>query len=131
MVSPGRVVQGLILFSTVWGIVFLLYARPSLPVDVFYFLTFGWVLFVVDSALTFIRPRTSYYVGLFLALIALFATLSQPEHYALVQSGDTTATVILVLGSAAEVVLVAAVVWYIFSERKRDPWAWPGAESPA
>ncbi len=121
----------MILFSTVWGAVFLLYARPSLPTGVFYFLSFGWVLFVVDSVLTFIRPRISYLMGLVLALIALFATLSQPEHYALVQSGDTTATVILVLGSAAEVILIVAVVWYILSARKKDPWAWPGAESPA
>jgi len=131
MVSPGRVSQWLILFSTVWGIFFLWYARPSLPTEVFYFIGFGWALFVVDAVLTFVRPRLSYYLGLVLAFVALFATLSQPEHYALVQGGDTTATVILVVGSAAEVLLIASVVWYIISERRKDPWAWPGAESPA
>lgn len=123
--------QGLILFSTAWGAFFLWYARPSLPVEVFYFITFGWVLFLVDSALTFVRPKISYYVGAVLAVVALFATLSQPAHYALVQGGDTTATVIIVVGSAAEVLLIASVAWYVVSERKKDPWKWPGAESPA
>jgi len=131
MVSAGKTVQALIIFSTIWGVFFLWYARPSLPTDVFYFIAFGWVLFVADSALTFVRPRISYYLGLILAIVALFATLSQPEHYALVQGGDATATLILVVGSAAEALLIAAVVWYVISARRKDPWAWPGAESPA
>ena len=131
MAEAAKVVQVLVLFSTAWGIFFLWYARPSLPTEVFYFIAFGWVLFVVDSVLTFARPRLSCYFALVLAIIALFATLSQPEHYALVQGGDMTATVILVVGSAAEALLIASALWYIISERRKDPWAWPGAESPA
>ena len=131
MVSVARVIQGLILFSTVLGVFFLWQAHPLLPGDVFEILTFGWLLFLVDSVLTFVRPKVSYYLGLVLAVVALSETLTQPEHYALVENGNVPATIILVLGSVAQALLIGAVVWFIFSERRNDPWAWPGAESPA
>jgi len=131
VIAVTKVIQGLILFSAVLGVFFLWQAYPLLPSDVFYALTFGWSLFVVDSALTFVRPRISYYLGLVLAVLALGETLSQPEHYALVESGNVVATVILVLGSAAQALLIAFVLYHLVSERKEDPWAWPGAESQA
>ena len=131
MVSTARVIQGLIIFSAVLGVFFLWQAQPLLPADVFDILTFGWLLFVFDSVLTFVRPKISYYVGLVLAIIALGETLSQPEHYALVENGNVPATIILVLGSAAQALLIGSVLWYTISERRKDPWAWPGAESPA
>jgi hypothetical protein len=126
-----KAIQGLILFSTVLGVFFLWQAQPLLPSDVFYFLVFGWGLFVIDSALTFLRPRLSFYLGLILAVLALGETLSQPEHYQLVESGNVTATIILVLGSVAQALLIAFVLYHLISERKKDPWSWPGAESPA
>jgi len=131
MISAPRLIQGLIIFSTILGVFFLWQARPLLPSDVFDILTFGWVLFVADSILTFVRPRISYYFGLVLAIITLSETLAQPEHYALVENGNVPATIILVLGSVAQALLICAVLWYIISERRKDPWAWPGAELPA
>jgi len=131
MVSTARVIQGLIIFSAILGVFFLWQAQPLLPPDVFDILTFGWLLFIFDSVLTFVRPRISYYLGLVLAIIALGETLSQPEHYALVENGNVPATIILVLGSAAQALLIGSVLWYTISERRKDPWAWPGAESPA
>ena len=131
MMSVTKVIQGLILFSTILGVFFLWQAQPLLPPDVFDILTFGWLLFVVDSILTFMRPKISYYLGLVLAVVALSETLTQPEHYALVENGNIPATIILVLGSAAQALLICSVLWYIVSERRKDPWAWPGAESPA
>jgi hypothetical protein len=131
MMSAARVIQGLIIFSAILGVFFLWQAQPLLPSDVFDILTFGWLLFVVDSILTFVRPKVSYYLGLVLAIIALSETLTQPEHYALVENGNVPATIILVLGSVTQALLIASVLWYILSERRKDPWAWPGAESPA
>jgi hypothetical protein len=131
MISAAKVVQGLIIFSAILGVFFLWQAQPLLPPDVFEILTFGWLLFVVDSILTFVRPRISYYLGLVLAIIALSETLTQPEHYALVENGNVPATIILVLGSAAQAMLIGSVLWYVISERREDPWAWPGAEPPA
>ena len=126
----ARAIQGLILFSTVLGVFFLWQAHPLLHGDVFEILAFGWLLFLVDSVLTFVRPKISYYLGLVLAVVALSETLTQPEHYALVENGNVPATIILVLGSVAQALLIGAVVWFIVSERRNDPWAWPGAESP-
>jgi hypothetical protein len=124
-----RAIQGLILFSTLLGVFFLWQVYPLLPTDVFVFVATGWVLFVVDSVLTFLRPRVSYYLGLVLAVLALGATLSQPEHYALVEGGNLAATATIVLGSIAQALLITLVVLYLVLERRKDPWAWPGAES--
>ena len=131
MSALARIIQGLILFSTLLGVVFLWQAYHLLPTIAFDFVAVGWGLFAVDSALTFFRPRASYYLGLVLAVLALGETLSQPEHYALVRSGNLLAAATLVLGSLAQVFLIIAVSYYLVSERRRDPWAWPGAESQA
>ena len=131
MVAAGKLIQGLIIFSAVLGVFFLWQAQPLLPPDVFGILTFGWLLFVVDGVLTFFRPNVSYYLGLVLAVVALSETLTQPEHYSLVENGNVPATAILVLGSAAQALLIASVVWFIISRRRKDPWAWPGAGSQA
>jgi hypothetical protein len=131
MASAARAIQGLILFSAALGVFFLWQAQPLLPPDIFYILTFGWLLFVLDSVLTFVRPKVSYYFGLVLGVVALVETLSQPEHYALVENGNVPATIILVLGSLAQALLIIMVVYYVISERRRDPWAWPGAKSQA
>lgn len=126
-----RAIQGLILFSTVLGVLFLWQVYPLLPAFAFDFVALGWVLFLADSILTFVRPRASYYLGLVLAILALGETVSQQAHYALVASGNLPATATLVLGSAAQVLLVVLVVYYLLSGRKEDPWAWPGAKSQA
>jgi hypothetical protein len=49
----------------------------------------------------------------------------------LVESGDLSATVTLILGSVAQALLIILVVYYVVSERRKDIWAWPGAESQA
>lgn len=126
VVSLPRMIQGLIIFSTVFGVAFLWEVYPILPPVVFDGVAIGWVLFAVDSILTFIRPKISFYLGIALAVIALTATLSQPEHYALVASGNIPATVTIVVGSFAEALLIILGVAYLMKSRKSDPWAWPG-----
>ncbi|HEV2225712.1 MAG TPA: hypothetical protein VGR56_02785 [Nitrososphaerales archaeon] len=131
MKGVTRAIQALILFSTVLGVFFLWEVDPLLPTFAFDFVAFGWVLFMVDSILTFVRPRASYYLALVLAVLALAETLSQQAHYALVASGNLTATLTIVLGSTAQALLIVLVVYFFLSSRKEDPWAWPGAKSQA
>lgn len=131
MVELPRAIQGLILFSTLLGAVFLFQVYQLLPADAFDIVSFGWVLFLIDSALTFVRPRISFYVGLVLAIVALVETLSQPQHYVLIASGDLGATATIVVGSIAEVLLIVLAAYYLFTKRGKDPWAWPGAKSQA
>jgi len=124
-------IQGLIIFSTLLGVAFLWQVYPLLPSNAFDFVAFGWVLFLIDSILTFIRPLISYYLGLVLAVLALVETLSQPAHFALVTGGDLLASATIIVGSVAGVLLIVLASYYIVSERRKDPWAWPGAKSPA
>lgn len=131
MAALPKVIQGLILFSTVLGLVFLWQALPVLPADVFGFVAFGWALFAIDSALTFVRPKASYYLGLVLAFLALYETLSQPAHFALVAGGNLLASATIVLGVAAEALLIVSAAYYILLERRRDSWAWPGTKAQA
>ncbi len=131
MYGVTRAIQGLILFSTVLGVLFLWQVYPLFPAFAFDFVAFGWALFLVDSILTFVRPRASYYLGLVLAILALGETLSQQSHYALIKSGNLTATATLVLGTATQALLIALVAYYILARRREDPWAWPGAKSQA
>lgn len=123
MSNLTRAIQGVIIFCTLFGIPFLYEVYPVLPSSVFYTVTFGWVLFVVDSVLTFVRPRASYYLGLVLAVLAFGATVSQPDHFALIASGDVAATITLIVGSASELVLIVLVIAFVLTSRKKDPWA--------
>ena len=128
-----RAIQGLILFSTLLGVFFLWQAYPLIfPVVpyVFYALLLGWVLFVFDSILTFVRMRVSFYLGIVLAAIALTETLIQPEHYSLIQSGNVSAAIIIVLGSVSQALLIVLTIYYLVTSRKKEPWAWPNAVTP-
>lgn len=126
-----RTVQGLILFSTLLGAVFLWQAHQVLPSDAFDFVALGWVLFAFDSVLTFFRPYASYVLGLALAVIALASTLSQPAHFALVASGNLLAAATIILGSTAETLLAIFAAYFLVTARSRkDSWARPGKESP-
>ncbi len=129
MSALPRAIQGLILFSTALGVFFLWQAYPLLPPSVRYALFFGWGLFVVDSVLTFVRPKLSYYLGIALAAVALAESLAQPEHYAFVENGNLPATVTLVLGSASQGLLIILIGYFLLSTRKQDPWAWPAEDS--
>ena len=123
MSSLPKAILGTIYFATLFGVPFLYEVHPVLPPAVFYSVAFGEALFVVDSALTFVRPRASYYLGLVLAVIAFAATVSQPEHYQLVASGDIPATATIFVGLATEVLLIVLVGWYAVSGRaaRRSP----------
>ena len=118
MASTDRVIQGLIIFSTILGVFFLLQVYSLLPTFVFDAIAFGWVLWVIDSTLTFLRPNISIYLGLLLAFLTLAATLSQPEHYSLLGSGDVEAAATLVVGSSAQVGIILAVAYRLFAGRR-------------
>jgi len=119
--NTDRVIQVLILFSTILGVFFLWQVYPLLPSFVFDAIAFGWVLWVVDSVLTFLRPNASIYLGLLLAFLTLAATLSQPEHYALLGSGDLEAAATLIVGSSAQVAIILAVAYRLFAGRRGRP----------
>jgi len=119
--STDRLIQGLILFSTVLGVFFLWEVSSLLPSFVFDAIAFGWVLWVIDSVLTFLRPNVSYYMGLLLAFLTLGATLSQPEHYSLIGSGNLEAAATLIVGSSAQIAIIIAVAYRFVAVRRTRP----------
>ncbi len=131
MFRTGRVIQALVILSTLLGIGFLWEVYGILPGPVFDFVAFGWILFVVDSILTFVRPVASYYLGFVLAILALASSLPRSAHYALVENGLLIPAATFLVGSAAQVLIIVLVLYHFVSGRKKDEWAWPGAKSVA
>ena len=120
MVSLPRAIQAVILISTVFGAAFLYEVLPLLDAAIFDSVAFGWFLFVLDSVLTFVRPRLSFYLGLVLAAVALVSTLSSPAHFQFIENGDVPATATLFVGWGAEILLIALVVLFIVWSRRKD-----------
>ena len=130
MIGTARLIQALIVFSALLGVPFLIQVYPLLPPIGFDFVALGWVLFVADSALTFVKPRLSFYLGFVLALAALVASFSEPSHYSILTGGNLLAASTIILGDIAEVLLLVLVPYY-FLRKSKDEWAWPGAKSQA
>lgn len=109
----------------------LLEINSVVPADVFDFVSVGWALFVVDSALTFLKPVASYYLGLVLALLALSASLPQSAHWAFIENGLLIPTAIFVVGSVMQVLIVVLVLYYAVSVRRTNRLTWLGAKPAA
>ena len=118
VVSSGGAVQALVLFSTALGILFLWQAGGLLPAPVFYAISAGWALFLVDSILTFVRPRVSHYLAIVLAALALAVSLPQSAHYAFIQEGAVLPATIFIAGSAAQVLLLIFAPYHILATRR-------------
>lgn len=117
--SIPRLIQALVLFSVVLGVLFLVQVQGLLPQEVFDFVAVGWVLFIVDAALTFAKPRVSYYLAFVLAVLALGSSLPQTAHWAFIEEGDLLPSATFILGSAAQVLLIVLVPVYFLSRRRQ------------
>jgi hypothetical protein len=118
--STGRAVQLLVLFSTALGVLFLTQVYGVVPAALFDFLALGWVLFVVDSILTFYNPSVSYYMAFALAALALFTSLPQSTHYGFIETGQILPSAIFILGSAAQALILVFVPYHFIAERRRS-----------
>lgn len=116
--SIPKAIQALIIFSVILGVLFLVQAYTLVPPSVFDFVAAGWALFVVDSVLTFVKPRLSYYLAFVLALLALASSLPQTTHYAFIESGDILPAATFLLGSVAQVLLVILVPYHFLIGRR-------------
>ncbi len=119
--SPtGRAIQALVIFSTLLGVLFLAQAYVQVPSTVFDIVAAGWVLFVVDSLLTFFRPTVSYYLAFVLAILALGSSLPQSAHYAFIANGELLSSATFLVGSLAQVLLVVLVPYHFIKARRRS-----------
>ena len=115
----GKFIQALVLLSVLLGALFLAQAYSQVPSFVFEFVAVGWVLFIIDAALTFVRPRASYAFALVLALLALASSLPQSTHWAFVANGDVLPAATFLAGSAVQVILAVLVVYYFVRARMK------------
>lgn len=116
--SIGRLIQSTIIFSAALGAVFLYVVYGSVPSFLFEFLFVGWALFVLDSALTFVRREASFYLGAVLAVLALGSSLPQSAHYEFIESGQVVPSVIFVAGSLAQVLILISFSYWALGKRK-------------
>jgi hypothetical protein len=116
----GRAIQGLVIFSVILGVLFLAQAYTLVPTFVLEIVGTGWALFVVDAALTFVRPRISYALALVLSILGLTSSLPQSSHWAFIVNGDLLPAFTFLLGSAVEVAIVIEVLYYFLASRKKQ-----------
>lgn len=119
MDSVGRTVQALILSATVLGVGLLFEIQPLVPAAVFDTVSVGWVLFVLDSVLTFVRPVPSYYLGLVLSVLGLSSSLTESAHWAFIQEGQLVPSTIFVAGSVIQVLIVVLVSYRTLAAVRR------------
>jgi len=118
VVSTGSAIQATVLFSTLLGVAFLWQINGLFPPPLFGAFATGWALFVVDSALTFMRPNVSYVLAFCLALLVLAASLPQSAHYAFIQEGAVLPAATFAAGSLAQVLLVMLVPYHFLRRRR-------------
>lgn len=119
MARLERTIQALILFSTALGVLLLYEIYALLPAAAFDFVAAGWVLFVFDSVLTFIRQRIAFYLAFVLALLGLSTSLPQSAHYAFIASGDLVPAAIFVIGSALMILIAILAPTLVLLRRRR------------
>ena len=112
-------IQVLIIASAILGVALLWEIRSMVPANVLEIVTVGWILFVVDSALTFLKPTPSYYFGLVLAVLALSSSLPQSAHWAFIENGVLVPSAIFIAGSAMQVLIIVLVVLFAVSSRRQ------------
>jgi hypothetical protein len=90
------------------------------PSWLFLSVSIGWGLFVVDTVLTFVRPRISYYLAFALAVLAFASSVPQTAHYAFIQQGLLLPSATFVLGSTIQVLLIVIVPYHLLKTRRHE-----------
>ncbi|HYB76532.1 MAG TPA: hypothetical protein VEC08_06210, partial [Nitrososphaerales archaeon] len=106
MTRIAKTIQGLIVASTLLGIALLFEIYAVVPLEVFEIVSIGWVCFVIDCFLTFIRPNASFCIGLILSILGLSASLPQSTHWEFIQEGQLVPSAIFITGSIMQGIIV-------------------------
>ena len=118
--STHRVIQVLVILSVLLGVALLVQVYGVVPSWLFLSVSIGWGLFVVDTVLTFVRPRISYYLAFALAVLAFASSVPQTAHYAFIQQGLLLPSATFVLGSTIQVLLIVIVPYHLLKTRRHE-----------
>ena len=117
--SLRHLVDALIYVSVALGIILLLQLRILVPAWLFYSVLVGWVCYLVVAAAVATGHKVAYPIAMVLALVTLFVSLPQPEHYSYVEAGFSLASATFLTGSVLQIVLLVTLSIYLIRERRR------------
>ena len=116
-----RVANWLIYASVILGMDLLvqLYAL-MVPFWLFYSILAGWILYLVVAIALAAGRDKAYPAALALAIVTLFVSLPQPQHYSLAEAGPTLASLTFIAGSVLQIGVIFLVSWSMILERRQS-----------
>lgn len=112
-------IDALVYLSVLLGAALLVQAFNQLPPGVAYAILGGWLVYILAALLVLRKVRFAYPLVMGLAVLTLVVSVPQPEHYALLDSGQILAGATFLLGSAAQVCLIILIPVYFLRNRKK------------
>jgi hypothetical protein len=109
----------LIYLSVIFGLILLVQLYNLVPSWLFYSVLTGWVLYLVVAIFAATGRKQAYPLVFVLAILTLFASLPQPEHYAYVEAGLSLATITFLAGSTLQIALIILDGIYLTKYRDR------------
>ena len=116
-----RAANWLIYASVILGMALLvqLYAL-MVPSWLFYSILAGWILYLVVAFALAAGRDKAYPAALALAVVTLFVSLPQPQHYSLAEAGPTLASLTFIAGSVLQIGVIFLVSWSMILERRQS-----------
>jgi hypothetical protein len=110
----------LIYLSVIFGLILLVQLYNLVPGWLFYSVLAGWVVYFVVAIFAATGHKLAYPLALVLAIVTLFVSLPQPEHYAYVEAGLSLATITFLAGSILQIALIILDGIYLTKYRSRS-----------
>jgi hypothetical protein len=117
--SLRRWIDALIYLSVALGLVLLPQLFFMVPIWLFYSVLTGWLAYVLVAAAVASGRQAAYPFALVLAIITLFVSLQQPEHYAFLSTGFLLAGMTFLIGSALQLALIIFIPIYLVRRRNK------------
>src|SRR5208282_1788423 len=109
----------LIYLSVLFGLILLVQLYNLVPAWLFYSVLAGWVVYLVVAIFAATGHKLAYPLAFVLAIVTLFVSLPQPEHYAYVEAGLSLATITFLAGSILQIALIILDGIYLTKYRGR------------
>src|SRR5436853_6630635 len=109
--------DSLIYASIFLGAALLIQLFAIIPVWLFYSVLAGWIAYLIVALAVAKGLKMAYPLSLVLAILTLAVSLPRPEHYSLVQSGLSPASLTFIAGSVLQVAVILALSSYLFMPR--------------
>ena len=113
-----RVTDVLIYASVALGVVLLLQLSHMAPKWLFYSVGVGWIVYLITAIAIMRGHEGAYKVAFILAIVTLFVSLPQPEHYAFVSTGINLASFTFLAGSVLQLCIIGLLTVRFLKNRK-------------